>query len=179
MTSGNRPLISSLDLAPQLYSVRAARRYATAEFQSWHVPADTVDNAITIISELAANALRHAALKPEAEAEPPTGRPVASACTLVLQLWPAYLLILVCDEDRRLPVLRHPSRDAESGRGLQLVDELSEAWGYALPEPAAGKVVWAQIMLPDLSEHEPERNSATRRPALPWELMRSAAAPET
>jgi hypothetical protein len=60
-----------------------------------------------------------------------------------------------------------------------LVDELSEAWGYALPEPAAGKVVWAQITLPVLSEPEPERTSATGQPALPCELLRSGAVADT
>ena len=59
----HRPLISSLDLAPELSSVRVARRYATAAFHGWHVPADTLDNALTIISELAANAVRHAATR--------------------------------------------------------------------------------------------------------------------
>lgn len=142
-----RPLISSLDLAPELHSVRVARRYATAAFQGWRVPADTIDNAVTIISELATNALRHTG--PTPEVEPPTGWSVRSSCTLVLQLWPCYVLILVCDQDRRPPVLRRPAPDAESGRGLQLVEELSEAWGYALPEPPAGKVVWAQVLLPD------------------------------
>jgi hypothetical protein len=179
MIRGSTPLISSLDLAPELCSVRAARLYATAAFRGWHVPADTVDDAVTIISELAANALRHAGPRPAAEDRPSADGPASGACTLVLQLWPGHILVFVCDQDRRPPVLRHPSNDAESGRGLQLVNELSEVWGYALPEGAAGKVVWAQIALPDSSELEREHASGTGQPPLPRGLLRSGVAADT
>jgi hypothetical protein len=179
MIRGSTPLISSLDLVPELCSVRAARLYATAAFRGWQVPADTVNDAVTIISELAANALRHAGPSPAVEDQQSAGWSASGACTLVLQLWPGHILVFVCDQDRRLPVLRHPSNDAESGRGLQRVNELSKVWGYALPEGAAGKVVWAQIALPDSSESEREHASGTGQPPLPRGLLRSGVAPDT
>ena len=35
--------------------------------------------------------------------------------------------------------------EAESGRGLLLVEHLSAQWGCYLPEASAGKVVWAIV----------------------------------
>ena len=40
------------------------------------------------------------------------------------------------------PVLRMPDRDEEAGRGLQMVDALSDVWGWS-PVTGRGKAVWA------------------------------------
>ncbi|MYS23407.1 Anti-sigma regulatory factor (Ser/Thr protein kinase) [Streptomyces sp. DvalAA-14] len=170
MTLGYRPLISSLDFAPDLFSVRNVRHYTGAALQGWHVPDDTVEAAVTIVSELAANAVRHAGAAEGTE--PAAGRPGSEACTVVLQLWPDRVCVLVWDHNRRPPVLQRPSQEAEGGRGLQLVDLLSEAWGYAYKEAAPGKVVWSHIPLPDLAELEPA--SAPKGLSAPTsELVRS------
>ena len=43
------------------------------------------------------------------------------------------------------PVLRHPERNQEHGRGLEIVNRLSLAWGWQpLPERHA-KCVWALL----------------------------------
>jgi len=49
----------------------------------------------------------------------------------------------VIDMDRKRPVLRAVSADDEGGRGLRLVDELSDRWGVD-PLPW-GKRVWADL----------------------------------
>lgn len=145
MTFGRRPLLSSLDLVPELSSVPGARRYAAATLRSWHVPPDTADDLVTIASELVSNAIRHAAAVPGTHL-PFDGSDTAD-CTLLQQRWPDSVCVLVRDRTRQPPVLRPPSYETEGGRGLHLVNALSEAWGYVFPEPAPGKAVWASVPL--------------------------------
>jgi len=53
------------------------------------------------------------------------------------------VLVLVWDASPQPPALTEPDEYAESGRGLYLVQALSERWGsYATPQ-TGGKVVWA------------------------------------
>lgn len=53
------------------------------------------------------------------------------------------VLVLVWDASPQPPALAEPDEDAESGRGLCLVEAFSERWGsYATPQ-TGGKVVWA------------------------------------
>jgi hypothetical protein len=48
----------------------------------------------------------------------------------------------VLDPSDRAPVLRAPDRNEEAGRGLQMVDALSDVWGWS-PVTGRGKAVWA------------------------------------
>ena len=53
------------------------------------------------------------------------------------------VLVLVWDASPQSPALAEPDEQAESGRGLCLVQAFSERWGsYATPQ-TGGKVVWA------------------------------------
>ena len=53
-------------------------------------------------------------------------------------------LLLVWDASLQPPVPADASQDAETGRGLQLVQALSARWGWYFPPGIGGKVVWAQ-----------------------------------
>jgi hypothetical protein len=90
------------------------------------------DDAEAIIAELAANAVRaSAALK-------------QPAIRLALAVNYCELLILVSDGNPALPQAQDPAADAESGRGLLMVEALSNRYGwYRLEGGTAGKVVWA------------------------------------
>ena len=93
------------------------------------ISADATETALLIVSELVTNAVR------------------ASASTLgviALSLRPLRdrLIIQVRDQSAGVPVLVPAHRDAEHGRGLMLVDALSEEWGYSAA-PRGGKVVYA------------------------------------
>jgi anti-sigma regulatory factor (Ser/Thr protein kinase) len=56
------------------------------------------------------------------------------------------VLILVWDVNPNPPVRMQPDDYTEGGRGLMLVDAMSERWGwYATPDMIEGKVVWALI----------------------------------
>jgi len=49
----------------------------------------------------------------------------------------------VQDEDDHLPAPSHPSAEAMSGRGLQIVAGMATAWGVDPRE--RGKVVWFEV----------------------------------
>ena len=101
-----------------------ARQQVLAAIRAWDVPVDE-DVAILLASELVTNAVTHQA-----------GRTV----TLALTCSPGQLRVDVHDTSRALPVLAPAPVDAETGRGLMLVDTLSDEWGtYRTP---AGKAVY-------------------------------------
>lgn len=56
------------------------------------------------------------------------------------------VLIEVWDGDDRMPEAGDSDPLAESGRGLLLVENLSQEWGTYRPEGASGKVVWASTL---------------------------------
>ena len=57
------------------------------------------------------------------------------------------LLVEVWDQAPGIPVLREAAGDEESGRGLILVNAISEKWGWNPAEGQPGKVVWAEKSL--------------------------------
>ncbi|NJP43117.1 ATP-binding protein [Actinacidiphila epipremni] len=90
-----------------------------------------------LTSELVTNAVRHGA---------------AADDVVELVLWPAdgHYWLAVSDPSPARPVLRTqpPPLDAESGRGLLLVDALAAAWAV-VPRPHRGKSVVAGLTLAD------------------------------
>ena len=57
------------------------------------------------------------------------------------------VLCAVTDPSDQGPCLREPDYEAEGGRGLQVVQGVSEMWGWA-PLETRGKAVWAAFALP-------------------------------
>ena len=55
------------------------------------------------------------------------------------------VLVQIWDSSRETPLRQDVGMEAESGRGLLLVEHLSAQWGCYLPEASAGKVVWAIV----------------------------------
>lgn len=93
-----------------------------------------------IVAELAANAATH-------------GRVPGRDFRLTLYVVADVLRIEVSDTyGDRLPHVQRPAPDAESGRGLVLVDALADRWGVA-PGPRPRKTVWAEITLPPCSRN--------------------------
>jgi anti-sigma regulatory factor (Ser/Thr protein kinase) len=87
---------------------------------------DSEDVAL-IITELAANAVRHAD-------EP---------FEVIIGVDDGIVTVAVLDPAEELPVQRSP--DAEGGRGLNIVAQLADDWGADRLDD--GKVVWAQLAL--------------------------------
>ena len=135
------PLRSYLELRALPASAHSARLHAKDVLCEWRLGAlaDTVE---LLVSEIITNAVRASA-----DTGPP--RPeIVHARAPWMRFWLTSdgnaVLIQVWDGDRHLPVRQDAGPDAETGRGLLLVDALSARWGcYAPDRAAAGKIVWA------------------------------------
>ncbi len=55
----------------------------------------------------------------------------------------ARILILVWDANHQPPVRMDAGEEAEGGRGLLLVEALSDQWNWYVPPETGGKMVWA------------------------------------
>ncbi|MFD3516647.1 ATP-binding protein [Streptomyces sp. NPDC058657] len=115
---------------------RLARLLAQRQLSEWGIPygCEFSDTVVTIVAELAANAVLHGHLR---------GRDFSLRLAL-----DDVLRIEVSDaRGERLPVAREgrPGEE-EGGLGLLLVDELSVDWGVTQRNP--GKTVWAELRWP-------------------------------
>lgn len=130
-------------------AIQSARNFTVATLRRWGA-ADRSGDVAIVVSELLTNALRHAltehALTETSCArlrEPSQARPRGAIRLGLLQPGPCVLCV-IADPCRRPPVLKEPDSHAETGRGLRVVDALSDNWGYtALGE--LGKAVWAMF----------------------------------
>ncbi|MFD7827967.1 ATP-binding protein [Kitasatospora sp. NPDC059803] len=117
-------------------SVPVARRKVRSRVASWGVllDEDTRLALDTVTSELVTNAVRH------------SDRPMLTVAVYVsVPLRRA--LVEVYDGSTALPRRRRAGTDAESGRGLELVECLALAHGAERTEQ--GKRVWAELALPE------------------------------
>ena len=97
--------------------------------------ASLADDAKAIVGEFVANAVSHAA---RSAVSAVSGQPLG----LRLLRRTGEVMCAVLDPSDIAPVLRMPDRDEEAGRGLQMVDALSDVWGWS-PVTGRGKAVWA------------------------------------
>lgn len=121
-------------LAGERSSGRAARSFVECSLEGWGWPAtgllQELEDILLMTSELAINAADHAGTPMEVTAS----------------YWPcARVRVEVRDEGAGLPSPRQPGTYEESGRGLALVDLLSDGWGVLSSPP--GKVVWFELGL--------------------------------
>lgn len=135
-----------LQLACEPSAPRYARAHAEDVLSRWCLPRSVVGDALLIVSELATNAVRHTGAQAVPH-DPDGGRPQVRLCALSLLLVPDWLYISVYDEARnRPPVLRQASDDEEGGRGVVLVNGLTEGqWGWTPSPSSPGKFVWARL----------------------------------
>lgn len=121
-----------------------ARLHTRDVLGRWQVPPDLIDTVLLVLSELVSNAIRHpnGAKQPERLTSAVLSK--VQLIGLDLQLRGQAVLVQVADNDRRPPVPQTVGTDAESGRGLFLVENMSEQWGYFHP-PGGGKIVWAEV----------------------------------
>jgi anti-sigma regulatory factor (Ser/Thr protein kinase) len=117
-------------------AVPCARLHARLMLTEWDLK-PLAETAELIVSELVTNAVRASTGLPERRPGLPTVR-------LWLSADHEHVLIEVWDADERMPVCGQPDPDAEHGRGLLLVEALSEDWGTYRPAGYPGKIVWAR-----------------------------------
>ncbi len=155
--------VSYLDLVTLPSAPFWARRQTQAVLSAWQLPPDTIDTAQLLVSELITNTLQAAGRAP---AQLTSSRPgQVQRIGLTLRLLPGRVVIEVSDNDPRPPLLADPGTDAESGRGLMLVDALSKEWSYYFL-PAGGKVVYCVLSTPDEATHH-NTASVTTHPSPP------------
>jgi serine phosphatase RsbU (regulator of sigma subunit)/anti-sigma regulatory factor (Ser/Thr protein kinase) len=106
------------------------RQWMTARLREWSVPEPVVGAAILCTSELTTNALLHA------------GTPAQVRVDLTAER----LLISVADTGTRGTVIRaHTDTMSSRGRGLGLIEDLSDSWGT---DPTVrGTTVWFEMHL--------------------------------
>jgi anti-sigma regulatory factor (Ser/Thr protein kinase)/anti-anti-sigma regulatory factor len=113
-------------LRPVPDACRQVRQLVTQACAAWH-SSELAGIAALVATELVANVVRHAHTTMEFTVGLRDGR----------------MCLTVRDGSRRLPRPQEPQFGEAGGRGLQLVRELTDAWGV-LPV-SDGKVVWTQL----------------------------------
>ena len=133
-TPAARPLRAVLDLGAVPTAPSCARAWTRQILWEWRLN-DLSEAAEGIVSELITNSLL-------------ASRPLTrSAIVLILTFNRGELAILVRDFCPGTPQPRDAGACDESGRGLLLVESMSDRAGWCPPEDGApGKVVWAVIV---------------------------------
>jgi DNA-binding NarL/FixJ family response regulator len=115
--------------ASDLLSPRAARRDLRKALAARMEP-DALATVELLTTELVTNAVQHA----------------ASTAQVTAAVTPRGLRVAVIDGGPGVPAVRYGGPvEAESGRGLALVESLSNAWG--IEQSAFGKAVWFEVTL--------------------------------
>jgi anti-sigma regulatory factor (Ser/Thr protein kinase) len=130
------PAAVGCPLGPGPQSARAARRLTRNTLRDWGL-ASLMEDAESIVGEFVANAVTHAVAT--------TGsfrRSTVENLSLRLLRRTGEVICAVLDPSDVAPVLREPASAEEAGRGLQMVDALSDVWGWS-PVAGRGKAVWA------------------------------------
>lgn len=135
------PLHSRLELPAVPASVRSARLHARNLLHEWRVGC-LADTAELLVSEMITNAVRASALIADQQRETEQA-PRAQSMRLWLTSDRHSVLIQVWDVDHHHPVRQDVGPDAEAGRGVLLIEALSEQWGFYAPDGQDGKIVWA------------------------------------
>jgi anti-sigma regulatory factor (Ser/Thr protein kinase) len=127
---------SALDLRPLPGAVTSARLHARLVLLE-HGHGAIAETVELIVSELVTNAIAAAAGQDtETGPRPVQLRLLGGDRVVKIEVWDA--------SDTMPPTGRDVGTEAESGRGLFLVDMLSDRWG-AYPTRGGGKIVWSLV----------------------------------
>ncbi len=134
--------VSYLELAALPSAPFWARNQTKIALQAWRLPPETVETAVLLASELVTNAI--AATGPVRERLTYPELIGVERVSLTLRHLHSRVIIEVFDSSPNPPILDCADTDAESGRGLMLVQALSKEWNHFAP-PSGGKVVFCVI----------------------------------
>ena len=124
--------VASTQLRGEPASARAARRFVRDVIRAWGCD-DVVDEVVLLTDELVTNVILHARTDIEQHARIERG----------------VVRVEVRDGSPQQPVPRDAA-DADTGRGLAMVDALSAAWG--VDEGPSEKTVWFEVPSTPYSE---------------------------
>ena len=82
-------------------------------------------HALAVISELVANSIIHA----------------TTQLNVSLERWQYMIKVIVEDANQQPPVMRSLDVALDCGRGMHIVDQYSDLWGYEIT--TQGKRIWA------------------------------------
>jgi serine/threonine-protein kinase RsbW len=97
------------------------------------IPREIADEVAIMVSELATNCVRH----------------TVTDFTVRVEQTPSEVRVDVTDAGGGKPEVRSPDLSEPSGRGLRIVQELSDSFGIIEPEDSPGKTVWFVVRLQD------------------------------
>ncbi|AVT40434.1 SpoIIE family protein phosphatase [Plantactinospora sp. BB1] len=122
---------ASMEVPAEPTAPGRVRHWMAGQLNQWGVPEQVVGAAVLCTSELTTNALLHA----------------GTAARVEIDLSPERLLVSVADSGTRGAVTRARTEKLSSrGRGLGLIEQLSDAWGT---DPTVrGSTVWFEMMIP-------------------------------
>ena len=123
---------ASFDLPPIPPSIPVARHLVLELLRVWEAPHDR-DDAALVVTELVANVIDH--VRGEAN------------LTLELALAGDSLRLAVADGSSVRPVVQELSHDRPRGRGLVLVEAVTDRWG--VEDHHGGKRIWFELRPPD------------------------------
>ncbi len=140
------PFQSYLELGALPSAVPCARLHARQVLWEWGLQGHT-DPAELVVSELVTNGVRasRGVLGSRFGGRWSAGTPPVR---LWLQSDHRTVLVQVWDGNNRMPTRQELDPESEGGRGLWLLEAISEDWGAFRPEHASGKVAWAALAKP-------------------------------
>lgn len=131
--TGSAQAWREIALPDNLEAPALARRWLMDEIAG--APAELVDTAALLVSELVTNAVRY-------------GRP---ALTARMRTADGAIEVVVTDSGEEIPAApdgKRPDPRQPGGRGLFLVAELASDWGIRALRPGPGKAVWFRLRGP-------------------------------
>ncbi|WP_329519003.1 ATP-binding protein [Spirillospora sp. NBC_01491] len=135
------PLRNVMEFACLPSAARWARKHTRDMLLRWNL-SHLTDNAELLTSELITNAYKAAGVDVEAHGYtaligvPPIQMRLASdRRRLLIEVW---------DPSPESPIAKEADQEAESGRGLFMVDYLAQKWNYYHPT-TGGKIVWCEL----------------------------------
>ncbi len=134
-TTPSRPTTGHVAVARLLpcdAAVPLVRAEAVETLTAWSVDGQAVEVAALVLSELVTNSVR--ASRPEDEFV--AVRLSTASGNVLVEVWSR--------PDATLPTVQRPDEDSETGRGLGLVEALTDRWG-SYRAASGGIVVWARF----------------------------------
>jgi len=135
-------LMARYELAASPGAPYQARHFVRHALASWSIGGELVETATLVASELVANAAKAAGVTTDSGGSSESG---LGQILLMLCYARQVLRIEVTDASTNPPVLSAVPPDAESGRGLFIIDALTTEWSYSFLPAGLGKTVYCVL----------------------------------